>query len=41
MLDCKYLIIGSGQSGLILAKNLVKLGKKIILVEESEINAYA
>ena len=37
MLDCKYLIIGSGQSGLILAKNLVKLGKKIILVEESEI----
>jgi pyruvate/2-oxoglutarate dehydrogenase complex dihydrolipoamide dehydrogenase (E3) component len=36
MLDCKYLIIGSGESGLMLAKNLAKLGK-ILLVEESEI----
>lgn len=37
MLDCKYLIIGSGETGLILTKNLAKLGKKIVLVEESEI----
>ena len=37
MLDCKYLIIGSGETGLILAKNLAKNGAKIILAEEAEI----
>jgi len=36
MLKCKYLIIGSGQTGQLLARELVKTGKKVILVEQDE-----
>jgi pyruvate/2-oxoglutarate dehydrogenase complex dihydrolipoamide dehydrogenase (E3) component len=37
MLSCKYLIIGSGETGLILARELAKSGQKIILAEQNEI----
>jgi pyruvate/2-oxoglutarate dehydrogenase complex dihydrolipoamide dehydrogenase (E3) component len=37
MLECRYLIIGGGQSGLILAKNLGKMGLPTILVEQSQV----
>ena len=37
MLKCKYLIIGSGETGLILAKELSKLKEKVILVEQAEL----
>ncbi len=36
MLNCTYLIIGSGQTGLILTKELIKTGEKIILVEQDK-----
>jgi pyruvate/2-oxoglutarate dehydrogenase complex dihydrolipoamide dehydrogenase (E3) component len=37
MLKCKYLIIGSGETGLILAKELSKLKEKVILVEQADL----
>lgn len=36
MISCTYLIIGSGETGLILAEELVKTGQKVILIESSE-----
>lgn len=35
MIQCQYLIIGSGQTGLILAKKLTNLGKSVIMVEQT------
>jgi pyruvate/2-oxoglutarate dehydrogenase complex dihydrolipoamide dehydrogenase (E3) component len=37
MLECNYLIVGAGQSGLILAESLAKSGKSVILVDQGEI----
>lgn len=36
MISCRYLIIGSGETGLLLAKKLLELKESVILVEESE-----
>jgi len=36
MLKCHYLIIGSGETGLILAEELLKIGKSVILVEQNQ-----
>lgn len=36
MLQCHYLIIGSGETGLILAEELLKIGKSVVLVEKSK-----
>jgi|GEM_PF-957540 pyruvate/2-oxoglutarate dehydrogenase complex dihydrolipoamide dehydrogenase (E3) component len=35
MIQCQYLIIGSGQTGLMAAKKLAGLGKSVILVEQT------
>jgi len=37
MLDCNYLVVGAGQTGLVIAQELAGLGKKVILVEQGEI----
>jgi len=37
MLQCKYLVIGSGETGLKAVNELVKTGKKVILVDQHEI----
>jgi pyruvate/2-oxoglutarate dehydrogenase complex dihydrolipoamide dehydrogenase (E3) component len=34
MINCKYLIIGGGESGLFLAKEIAQLGHKVALVEQ-------
>jgi pyruvate/2-oxoglutarate dehydrogenase complex dihydrolipoamide dehydrogenase (E3) component len=34
MINCKYLIIGAGESGLFLAKEIALLGHKVVLVEQ-------
>ena len=34
MINCKYLIIGAGESGLFLAKEIAMLGHKVVLVEQ-------
>jgi pyruvate/2-oxoglutarate dehydrogenase complex dihydrolipoamide dehydrogenase (E3) component len=36
MISCKYLIIGSGETGLLLAKKLLELKESVILVDEKE-----
>jgi pyruvate/2-oxoglutarate dehydrogenase complex dihydrolipoamide dehydrogenase (E3) component len=36
MLKCHYLIIGSGETGLILAEQLLKIGKSVALVEKNQ-----
>lgn len=36
MLKCHYLIIGSGETGLILAEELLKIGKSVVLVEQNQ-----
>jgi pyruvate/2-oxoglutarate dehydrogenase complex dihydrolipoamide dehydrogenase (E3) component len=37
MLNCAYVVIGAGQTGLITSYQLANLGKKVILVEQSEL----
>lgn len=37
MLDCEYLIIGGGQTGLTVASDLAEKGSKIILVDQNKI----
>jgi pyruvate/2-oxoglutarate dehydrogenase complex dihydrolipoamide dehydrogenase (E3) component len=34
MINCKYLIIGGGESGLFLAKEIAQLGHKVVLAEQ-------
>lgn len=34
MINCKYLVIGAGESGLFLAKEIAQLGHKVVLVEQ-------
>jgi pyruvate/2-oxoglutarate dehydrogenase complex dihydrolipoamide dehydrogenase (E3) component len=35
MLECRYLVLGAGQTGLSIAKNLAKQGEQVVLVEQS------
>jgi pyruvate/2-oxoglutarate dehydrogenase complex dihydrolipoamide dehydrogenase (E3) component len=37
MLNCTYVVIGAGQTGLITAYQLSNLGKKVILIEQAEL----
>lgn len=37
MLECNFLVIGAGESGLILAQELTKIGHSVILVEQGEV----
>jgi len=37
MLECEYLVIGGGESGLMVAKELARYGKKTIIVEEKKL----
>ncbi len=37
MLDCDFLVIGGGQTGLLVTQELLKLHKKVILVEQAEL----
>lgn len=36
MLKCHYLIIGSGETGIILAEELLKTGKSVVLIEKEQ-----
>jgi len=37
MLECEYLVIGGGETGLTVAKELARYGKKTILIEEKKL----
>jgi len=37
MLSCEYLVIGAGQTGLIICQALVKTGKSVILVDQHQL----
>ncbi len=37
MLDCEYLVIGAGQTGMMVAFELLEKGKKLILVDQNKI----